>query len=317
MSPTNDAQPTRARATWRSRDCVFLAIGIAAVLATGELISSFLVPRISRIESRTELERAQMLAGSRASDGRKMVVLGNSLLLEGVDFPALSSALAPDVHSWRWVIEQTQYLDWYYGLRRLYAEGLQADVVVLALDAGQMTDSGVRGEYFAQRMMMASDTLNVARDARLSLTATCSLFIGRISAYYGYRSETRKVVLARLIPGILDLRNVLIQIRRPALEHEETVDLSAQRLRQYDSLVRAHGGRFVFVVPAALDSRNGNYLQEAGARAGVPVLVPLEANAVTAADFRDGYHLTPQGASRYTASLSAQLRKVINDRVNR
>jgi len=50
-------------------------------------------------------------------------MLGNSLLLEGVEFPGLSRDLRPEIEARRFVVDNTSYLDWYYGIRSLLRRG--------------------------------------------------------------------------------------------------------------------------------------------------------------------------------------------------
>ena len=292
---------------------------MAALLASVELVVRFGLGRSSRIEGRIDGEHRAVLAMVRSSGpGTKVLVIGNSLLLLGVDFPVLQSALGPQSKAARYVIEQTGYLDWYYGLRRLYSEGARPDAVVLPLSARQMITDSVRGEYFAHRMMNTSDVLDAARDAKLSATGTFSLLLGRFSAFYGTRSETRKFVLIKAVPGVEDLVPYMIQGRdRNPLDHDRVVRIAGLRLKQMDELVRKHGGHFIFVVPASLDPDEDVYLQEAGRAAGVRVLVPLPTGSLSSKDFTDGFHLSPAGASRFTSALARDIRGAIAEAVRK
>ena len=81
-----------------------------------------------------------------ASDGRTHVlVVGNSLLDEDVRFDRLHDALAARWDARRFVVEQTFYYDWYYGLKRLYREGARPDVVVLMLSHETVASHRDRG----------------------------------------------------------------------------------------------------------------------------------------------------------------------------
>lgn len=279
-----------------------------------ELTVRFGLGKASRIEGRIESEYRAVLAikGSSSGGPKTLVVLGNSLLLEGVDFPVLKQSLAPDIQATRLVIEQTDYLDWYYGLRKFYTRGVHPDVVALNLTAVQMVRDNIRGEYFAYRMMNTRDVFRAASDAKLSATGTFALLVGNLSAFYGTRGETRKFVLSKLIPGVSQLISAIVpmDVARP-LDHEPAVASMCQRLRMVDALVRANGGRFILIQPASLNLPGMQYLSEAGAKTGVRVLTPLPVGALSRSDFRDGFHLTPEGASRYTAALAPMLRDAI------
>lgn len=286
--------------------CVVLLWILAETVVRGGLSKS------SRIEGRIESEHQALLSTTNESGSAKLLVIGNSLLNAGVDFPAFQNGMGSGFKASRYVIEQTNYLDWYYGLRRLYKEGVRADFVVLPLSARQMIADGVRGDYFAYRMMNASDFLDVARDAKLSATSAFSLLLGRWSAFYGTRSETRKFILSKTIPGVMGLVSYLSPGPDPnPLDHERTVRVAAQRLKRIDELVRDNGGRFVFIVPASLDPNEGIYLEEAGRSAGISVLVPMHTETLSPNDFTDGFHLNPAGASRFTKALALNLQEAI------
>ncbi|MDQ2945855.1 MAG: hypothetical protein M3Y27_07935, partial [Acidobacteriota bacterium] len=264
------------------RSAKLLLTGIVLMAILIELTVRFGLGKASRIEGRIESEYRAVLAIKGGSSGgpKTLVVLGNSLLLEGVDFPVLKQSLAPDIQATRLVIEQTDYLDWYYGLRKFYTRGVHPDVVALNLTAVQMVRDNIRGEYFAYRMMNTRDVFRAASDAKLSATATFSLLVGNLSAFYGTRVETRKFVLSKLIPGVNQLISAIVpmDVARP-LDHEPAVASMCQRLRIIDALVRTSGGRFILIQPASLNLPGMQYLSEAGAKTGVQVLTPLPVGA--------------------------------------
>jgi hypothetical protein len=89
------------------------------------------------------------------------------------------------------------------------------------------------------------------------------------------------------------------------------VEAATQRLQAMDAMARAHGARFLLIVPADMDKSGPACLLEAGAKAGVTVLVPLAPESLSLQDFRDGFHLNPAGAARYTKSLGPMLKQVV------
>ena len=286
--------------------CVVLLWISTETLVRGGLSKS------SRIEGRIDGEHRALLSVTSEPGPVKLLVIGNSLLNAGVDFPEFQNSMGPGFKASRYVIEQTNFLDWYYGLRRLYKEGVRADFVVLPLSARQIIADGVRGEYFAYRMMNAGDFLDAARDAKLSATGAFSLLLGRWSAFYGTRSETRKFILSKTVPGVTGLVSYLSPGADPnPLDHERTVRAAAQRFKRIDELVRNNGGHFVFIVPASLDPHEEMYLEEAGRSAEISLLVPMRTETLSSIDFSDGFHLNPAGASRFTRALVLNLQEAI------
>lgn len=311
---TPDTQ-AKSRSSGLNRSSKWLLAGTILLFAIVELTVRFGIGKVSRIEGRIERERQAVFGlrhDSNKTEAKIALVLGNSLLLEGVEFPRLHEFLAPDVDAVRFGVEQTNYLDWYYCLRNVYDHDVYPGVVVLSLNAAQSFTNDIRGEYFAYRMMNTRDFLRVSRDAHLSATETFSLLVGNLSAFYGTRSETRKVLLAKLVPSVNDLIPSFVPARAAVPpDHGAVVSRIAQRLRTVDRLVRKNGGRFILLSPASLDAQGVKALLEAGRKAGVPVLTPLAAQDLSPRDFRDGFHLTEVGAAHYTTALDPLLRDAI------
>lgn len=267
--------------------------------------------RISNIEGRTDREyRAARVIRHSTGPVPNVLVIGSSWLLRGVDFPALQKSLATRCTLSRFVVEQTAYLDWYYGMRFLYARGARPDVVVLFLNGTDVAVNDLRGGYSACHLMLFGDVLHAARNAGLSPTGTFSLLLANLSAYYGTRVETRKFVLARLLPSVGKLRGSMVPPPRTPLDPRRAVDVASRRLEEFRALVQSHRGRFLFVEAPCRRPADAAWMSEASARTGVPVIVPMSAGSLHDADFlEDHEHLNPSGAARYTAALAPLLSK--------
>lgn len=308
--------PSQAKSQGRSREfsrhSALLILLVFAVLGSVELIVHLGLHKASRIEGRTESEfRSALAIRSGAGASPTVLVVGSSLLLFAVDFPQFRNLLQPSYTVVRYVIEQTAYLDWYYGLRSLYARGARPDVVVLMLSAKYMASDDLRGDYFAYRMMSPRDTLRVSRDAGLSPTQTFSLFLASFSAYYGTRAETRKFILSKTIPGVRELRTSLIPPPADTFDPKRSTAVVVPRLRQLDDLVRQYGGRFVYAEAPALEPFFEPSIRDAASIARVPVLVPISASDLSPSDFIDGHHATVATAARYTPLLAQSLRQTL------
>jgi len=290
-----------------------LIAGSAAMLLFAELVASQGLPRISRIEKRTSDEIAAALEFHRAAAGpRKALVLGNSLLLEGVDFPSLARSLEGQIEVRRVVVEQTFYLDWYYGMRRLFAHGSDPDVVVLELSALQLLSGNIRGDYSARRLFDLGDLLSVARDAGYSPTQGASLWAAHWSGFFGTRAEIRKWLLGKFMPAFPELQPHLVRNRPIVLTREEILSRAPARLQALQRLAEEHGARFILLAPATLgEGSETEALLESGRIASVDVLAPLARNEAPANEFSDGFHLNSAGARRYTAALVPLLRNAI------
>src|SRR5579862_83301 len=152
--------------------------------------------RISRIESRIRGEYVRAVAVRPGTPARPTILLlGNSLLLEGVDYESLQRTLASRATAVRFVIEQTSYLDWYYGIRRLLAEGARPDRIVLCLNVSQLLSNSIRGEYSAFYLIRTQDIAKAGRAAGFDLTKLSGLFLARYSLFYAGRNSVRNFAL--------------------------------------------------------------------------------------------------------------------------
>jgi hypothetical protein len=291
---------------------VVVVAGAAVVLALAELMAAAGFTRISRIESRTRSELTGASQLRRADGGsRKLLLAGNSLLLEGVNFPSLTRALEPDIEARRVIVEQTVYLDWYYGLKKLLAQGSRPHVIALSLSPAQLLSNGFRGDYSAGRLFRTQDLFGLAREASLSPTEAASLYISSFSSFYSSRSEIRAWLLGQLVPGMQQLRPHLARFTPQATGADEIRHVAPPRLEKLRLLAETHGADFVLLAPAVRGSGEQiAALVEAGRAARVRVLVPVVPNDIPASGFSDGFHLNAAGAERYTAALVTVLKEL-------
>jgi len=292
--------------------------GTIAMLLAAEILVSVELPRISRIERRTSAELADAVSFRRTPGGpHRVLLVGNSLLETGVDVPALASALGKSIEVRRVVVEHTFYLDWYYGLKRLFAEGAAPNVVILELNAGQLLANRIRGDYSARRLFQASDLFDVARDAGYSPTQTSSLWFAHYSGFFGMRVEVRKWLLWAVMPQFDKLQPHLVAPTTHSLAREHILAAAPGRLQALRSLAAAHGARFILLAPASLgDSVNQTAVLEAAHAASVEILQPLAPNEAPPSEFSDGFHLNPTGAARYTKVLAPLLARTVLDWAN-
>jgi hypothetical protein len=289
--------------------CLGIAVGLFLLL---ELTCRFVLPRVIAIERTRELEVAGAVA-KRTGPASQVLMLGNSQLGTGVDLAALRGQLGGQADIRRLMVEDTLFFDWYFGLRRLFAEGAKPDVVALFLGAEQIVSNRSRGEYSAYRLMRTADTLEAGQRLGFSNTATADLFLSSMSAFLGMRNNVRRRVLLATVPGLRSLMPRLNQRDEPMTRPDQA--LVAARLGEVRDLCAAAGVRFVLVVPPVGDqsfSASVDSVRLASAQIGVAALVPLPPGDVGRADFTDGVHLNEVGAARFTARLATLLADQLN-----
>ncbi len=289
------------------------AVLLGVILITGvaaELSAEAAIHRISRIQMRIAADMTA--AQNRHLSGKRALFVGNSLLLQGVNFPSLQQALKPDLDATRLAVEQTSYFDWYFGLRRLYGEGNRYDLIVLVLNARQIVAPDVRGSYFARQLMSLTDVAAVARRLGLDPSQEVELMASNISEFYGLRTEVRTAILRGLLPGMNELAGLFNSGTPTCLDDAEVFRTSIGRLTELYRLVSAHSGRLVVVIPPELECDPWRAVQRAGERTGVPVLVPLLPNQVRASEFRDRKHLNDTGNQHFTPALASAIKQTLS-----
>jgi hypothetical protein len=295
---------------------IALLVAVLFFYCTGlEIVTRLGLSRISRIQDRIhqDLRVAISIKPQLVNEPPSILLVGNSLLVAGVDRVSLKEDLAPNYHAELLPIENTQFEDWYFGLRRLFAEGSRPSVVVVCLSTRQMMSRATDGEYFAYYMMQARDLFRVKKESQLDNTETSAYFFANHSEWLGSRSQIRNWLVHMIMPNLEPLVGYFL-VKAPPMPPEEQVVASVlQHLRILERLCRSNGARLVAVIPPTLGHDDASTdIQEFAGLEGIQVLVPLRPGELTANEFGDGFHLNPHGASRFTPLLASALRRALN-----
>ena len=279
---------------------------VAGVLAGSELVARAGYDRFSRIQSRTRQERAALSILKGPLNKPSLLMVGNSIMLEGVNFPEFQEALAPRVRSQRFIVEQTLYYDWYYGLKRLFAEGIRPTYLLIGFAAPHLNATYIRGDFSAHYLFDSAGIIDYSRLAALSLTETSNLLFAHYSGFYGVRSDIRAFLMYKLFPSYsADLYN--LTLRRAEYDTDEHVAVVARgRLEALDTLCKVNGVKLIFVItPTGEPGENG--IVAAGKSAGATVLMPVPRANLKPEDFADGFHLSASGRAIFTKALVEDL----------
>jgi hypothetical protein len=274
--------------------------------------------RVSKLQQRMRHERTALdLDFSRDLGGRSgrpsILLAGNSLLLEGVDFDELRHALSSRGRAYRYIVTQTVYFDWYYGLRRLFAEGVRPTYLLFGMSSSHLVRSSIRGDYSAYYLFDLPGLLEYSYRQHTDLTTASSLVFAHFSKLYSVRSEIRATLVEKLLPSYADaLHTISSRANEPALG-QPLESAAAQRLRELDQLCRSNGVRLIFILPPT-DSISEHPILAAGRRAGVSVLLPLSRSALADDQFSDGFHLNQRGRAVFTRALIANLLPLLPDK---
>jgi hypothetical protein len=297
---------------WSARTgLIVLVCGLAFLLLAFELGSPVVLGRLSHTESRVNAElRAAYALRPTTPDGKRTVLLaGNSLLLEGVQVEKLHDELAAQYEVSRLGIEQTHYLDWYFGLRRLLQEGSRPSVIVLALGTDQLASKFTLGEEFAHRQMSARDLPLAIEESNLDRTTASTYLFAHWSNWLADKGVIRQRVLILLVPNFRALAGRIADHGAHIHDQGVLVGMAKQRLPQLADLSRTYGVKIVLMVPPVLREDYSHDIQQVGAEVGVPVWILSPPGEYPRSLYRDGYHLNEQGSTDFTSRLAEQIRK--------
>ncbi len=285
--------------------------GICAIFIVAlEIFSAYLLRHHSVTYARIsrQYDEAAKLRPSGPGEPPSVLMVGNSLLLHGVELDRLRALTSTRMRIYPILLEATGYYDWLYALRRLFRQGARPQVVVVGVGVNYFLENGVRQDYAPMLFFDAGDTLDVASDLRLDRTATSNLLLAHSSNFWDTRSVIRTQILNRVVPHLEDL--FLLVNPRPAVpQGREFEEISIPRLRRLRELCEAHGAKFILLVPPTLSSESAvSEMAYAAHTAGVDVSVPIDPAALSAKFYqRDGMHLNPDGALLFTSALAKDL----------
>jgi hypothetical protein len=291
----------------RSRgEIACLLLITAFILIAVECAARVLILPKSKIECRIESELNSALSTHHTGKNHTVLILGNSLLGKGVDMDALKASLPLEWKAKRLFIEDTNYYDWYYGMKRLFSGGSQPDAIVLMLGINQLVKTSVRSEYFAHRLLQLHDLPNIAHDVQLHPTATFGLFTGNLSSFYGTRVEIRKQVLGLLLPDFANLTQHLTPSRTPNHQAEAFEKELRPRFAKLKQLNRSSSIPIALLIAPepGLSNELLQTVQRVGSDMDIAILVPLKPDNISVDDFSDGFHLNANGATKFTTALA-------------
>jgi hypothetical protein len=303
-SSTSDSKP-RALAYAK-----ILVVVCATLVIVFELSSIYLLRHHSGTYARISQQYSDALEMRRCGPGERPCVLmvGNSLLLQGVELDRLRAMTSATIQIYPIFLEATGYYDWLYGLRRLFREGAKPQVVVVGVGVSYFLENGIRQDYAPMLFFDARDTLALASDLHLDRTATSNLFLAHASTFWDTRSAMRMQVLRHIVPDLEDL--FLFLSPRPGTpDRHDLEEISIPRLQRMRELCEAHGAKLILLLPPTLSSESAvAEMARAAHTVGVDVSVPIDPAALSARFYqRDGLHLNREGAVLFTSALAKDL----------
>ncbi|HLH01274.1 MAG TPA: hypothetical protein VKX25_00765 [Bryobacteraceae bacterium] len=295
-----------------SRRAIFvLLLLIALLLGSAELFARLIVQRHSKVEVMVTREHREALALRPAANGtpKQLLIVGNSFVGMDLDLPTLQQRLAPAWNVHRYWLYNTYYNDWYYGLKRLLAEGSRPDAIAVTFATTSFQISTIRGDYSSYYLFQPRDLLSLESAADLDNTETANLLFARYSRFYGLRSEIRKVLLQSVLHDLPRMYNLFHPPSGTPLKGATVSSAITPRLAALEQLTSRYGVRLLIIVPPL--PRPGQEFQpemrQAAARAGITVVMPYSSHDLPASLYIDDVHLSPEGALKFSETIAPLL----------
>ncbi len=287
-----------------------LAVICVLLMLVFEIASVYLLKHQSATYARIsrQYDEALKMRPAGAGEPPSVLMVGNSLLLHGVQVNRLQEMTSSRMRLYPIFLEATGYYDWLYALHGLFLRGARPQAVVLGVGVNYFLENGVRQDYVPMMFFNARDTFAVTSDLKLDRTATSNLLLAHSSTFWDTRSAIRLQILNHLVPHLEDLFSLVNQ--KPAVpEGREFAKISIPRLQRLRELCEANGARLILLVPPTLDSENAvNQMAAAAQAAGVDVSVPIDPATLSAEFYQpDGMHLNRDGAVIFTSALAEDL----------
>lgn len=275
-----------------------------------EGLSNYLMKRHSETYARVSQQYVDALRVRPAKPGepKSVLMVGNSLLLYGVDVDRLQKLTSSQLSIHPIFLEATGYYDWLYALERLFREGSRPQVVVLGVGVNAFLSNGVRQDYAPLLFFDLKDTDHVAHDLKLDNTETSNLLLAHSSVFWDTRSVIRMQILRHMVPHCRELFQ-LLKPQPPVPPEPEFDAIATPRLQRLRRLCAAYGAKLIILVPPTPSSENAvRQMTLASAKEGVESLVPVDPAVLPHQYYlADDIHLNPEGAAIFTSALATYL----------
>ena len=290
---------------------VKILVAICVVLTISfECLSDYLLKRHSETYARISQQYADALRVRPAKPGepKSVLMVGNSLLLYGVDVDRLQRLTSSQLSINPIFLEATGYYDWLYALQRLFRDGSRPQVVVLGVGVNAFLSNGIRQDYAPLLFFDLKDAANVAHDLKFDNTETSNLLLAHTSVFWDTRSVLRMQILKHTVPGSRQLF-LLLKPQPPVPPEPEFEAIANPRLQRLRRLCAAYGAKLIILVPPTPSSEEAaRQMTLASAKEGVESLVPVDPAVLPAQYYlADDIHLNPEGAAIFTSALATYL----------
>ncbi len=291
--------------------CAKALFGIClALIVSFEFLSNYLLKHHSETYGRVSRQYADALQvrPAKPREPKSVLMVGNSLLLDGIDVDRLQKLTSSQLSIHPIFLEATGYHDWLYALQRLFREGSRPDVVVFGVGVNSFLSNGVRQDYAPLMFLDLKDTAHVARDLKLDNTETSNLLLAHSSVFWDTRSVIRMQILRHSVPHCRELFQ-LLKPQAAIPTPPEFAAIANPRLERLRQLCAWYGAKLIILVPPTPASEDAvHQMTLASRKAGVETLVPVDPAVLSVHYYQpDEIHLNSEGAAIFTVALATYL----------
>lgn len=251
-----------------------------------------------------------------SAGGSSMILLGNSLTQTGYDMPLLHDQLKAagngDLHVEQVALTGSSPIEWYHNFARNFVRrGKTPDWVVINMSPSGISDTlpaGYRIGWLARETDWGDVPEVLSEDLR-DVEAGGQYLQARVSMLYADRWDIRVGLLAAVVPNLWEGMNwvnsgQIVPAPSGKAPPPKTYSLMIRLL----DLAKASGAHTLVI---AMPAREG-YTIDPGLidilkKYDVPILDCRKVPNLTAAGFKDGWHLNPEGAKIFTVYMAEQL----------
>lgn len=300
----------------RSRgDLVFLLMSMLLVSASIEGGARLLRDR-RPLTVRVEQSIRQAASIKPTPDHVQVLIVGNSLVYDGVDRNAFQQGAGSKYRVHASGIPGSTFSDWKYGIEALFDRGSKPDVLVLAMSPAQVLRSAKATDTVAAKLWLSRQVLSYSLTEGTGPDQFAELVLDHYSTFF-YLRQTFRIFVRKLIPGYEGIANTLLA--NPAISaakpgtNEVLIARYRDQLSATESMCRGHNARFIFlIVPTRQveDAKEEPALEVAAQSLGIQVISPVSEQEWPLSQYKpDGYHLSAQAASVFSTLAGTELKR--------
>jgi hypothetical protein len=253
-----------------------------------------------------------------SGSGLGVLMVGNSLLAEGVDRARLEGMLTTElgtaVSVGKVTSDGTTPLEWHYLTRKLvFDTGTSPQVLVLAFGPGHLWDrpGATQVLRLAAEHVAAEDVGMLFREELTDIESRSEFLTARVWRTYALRDRIQLRLLDLVLPYFRTEREELL--RRPGLVGETHHDLS--HLRDLRELLEDAAGAGIQVILLPMPAPHlwpvEGPVETLARTLSVPILDVRDKVSLEPERFPDGEHLDALGRGAFTEALGPQLGRAI------